>query len=73
MTVVTLTDTLAAILSEVEKLSPREQHLLLLKLKKDELLEKSRKLKKGIKPNTLTTTQVAQRVRKNRAKWKKTS
>lgn len=72
--VLTTNDTLSEIINQIEKLSPKQQHQLLMKLKKDDLLALSKKISKGVKPGPeLTGAEIAERVNKNRKKWKKTS
>lgn len=70
--VLTLNDKLAAIVKEVEKLSPEQQHLLLLNLKKDDLKSLYREMQKGVRPGKKPTDdELAEMVRNNRKKWKK--
>ena len=67
--VMTLNDTLAEIVSEIEKLSPKEQHILLLKLRRNELLAKATTLGKSVKKNKATPQETIAAVKK----WNKTA
>jgi hypothetical protein len=67
--VLTLNDTLAEIVNEIEKMSPKEQHVLLLKLKRNELITKAKTLGKSVKKNKTTTQQTLHAVKK----WNKTA
>ncbi len=70
--VLTFDDQLIEIVKEIEKLSDRQKHLLLLKLKRQQLFQIARKLDKSVKKNKLTDDDIAQQVAKNRKQWKKT-
>lgn len=64
--VITLDDNLAEILAEIEKLSREEQKLLLLKLKRGELLEKAKVLQQKVSKNNITVDEIVKVVNANR-------
>jgi hypothetical protein len=58
--------TLNKINSELKKLSDEEQKLLLIKLKKGELLAKAKLINQRVKKNKISSAKIVATVRKNR-------
>jgi hypothetical protein len=59
-------NTLTEINTELKKLSDEEQKLLLIKLKKGELLEKAKLINSRVKKNQISTAKIVATVNKNR-------
>ena len=69
---ITANDTLNEIVNVVEQLTEEQQKILLVKLKKGELLQKIKVVNKGVKRNSISTDEIVAIVKRNRKKWKKT-
>jgi len=59
-------NTINKINSELNKLSDEDQKLLLIKLKKGELLAKAKLINKRVKKNKVSTSKIVATVNKNR-------
>jgi hypothetical protein len=69
---ITSNPTLNEIVNVVEQLPEEQQKILLVKLKKGELLQKIKVVNKGVKRNSISTDEIVAIVKRNRKKWKKT-